>query len=189
MKISLGISIPDLGSLPGSRPGGGGGSTLFSFNSSEFSQVNESDACEETANTARFKSSSSNIPVQVGDVIFREAEGASYIPDGYWVSGINGAWFQVKGDGLVALTGSCSEPISAFDSTTEPAETGENLCEAVPTGSMFKAGTSNLVIGDIIYSNIEGTTLAATGFYRGTGLVYETDDKGNGEIVSISSCA
>jgi len=188
MKISLGISISDLGSLPGSRPGGGGG-TLFSFNSSDTSQNSEALACEETANTARFKSSPSSTPVAIGDVIFRELDGVSYLSDGYWLSGINGAWFEIKGDGVVLSTGSCAEPISKFDSTTEPAETGEGLCEAVPTDSMFKAGTSSLTVGDIIYMNIEGTETAAPGFYRSKSLVYETDSKGSGEIISIAQCS
>jgi hypothetical protein len=54
---------------------------------------------------------------------------------------------------------------------------------------MFKAGTDSLAVGDIIYSNIGGTEVAATGFYRSASSVYQTDSKGNGEIISIVQCS
>ena len=187
MKISLGMPIPDLGSLPGSRPGegGGGGSTLFKFTTSSVSQSDATLACGEPTDTGRYKSTSPSTPVAVGDIIFREAQGTTYPAIGFYRDPLAG-YYKISDDGEVVFVGDCPEILS-FDSTTVPESNNETICSAVVAGKMYKLGSDALAEGDIVYKDVEGTETADEGFYHlTTEDYYEVD--GAGEVQDIQSC-
>jgi len=189
MKISLGMPIPDLGSLPGSRPGGGGGNTLFGFNTSSAAQPGGTDACTQSTGTTRYKSTSSSTPVAVGNVIFREQAGETYPSVGYYRDPLAG-FYQIGDDGLVESIGACLT-IESFDSTTEPQPNNESICEASIEGKMYKLGSSDLDNGDIVYKDSDGSELAEAGFYK-TEISnvphYYQIEPGSGEVVDVEPC-
>ena len=187
MKISLGMPIPDLGSLPGSRPGGGG-NTLFGFNTSGAPESGGENACAQATETTRYKSTSSSTPVAVGNVIFREQAGESYPSVGYYRDPLAG-FYQLGDDGIVESIGSCLT-IQSFNSTTEAA-VEENICEASVEGKMYKLGSSALTTGDIVYRDDTGSEIAEQGFYKqlnnnGSTNYYQIN--GSGEVIKVESC-
>ena len=184
MKISLGMPIPDLGSLPGSRPGGGG-NTLFSFNTSSLGAGDSETACTQATETTRYKSTSSSTPVAVGNVIFREQAGESYPASGYYRDPLAG-FYQVGDDGIVESIGSCLT-IQSFDSTTDAQPSDESICEATAEGKMYKLGSSALTTGDIVYKDDAGSEVAEQGFYKQLNNNYYQIN-GSGEVIQIESC-
>lgn len=186
MKIRLGMQIPDLGSLPGSRPGGeGGGNTLFGFNTSDSAQSSGENACTQSTGTTRYKSTSSSTPVAVGNVIFREQAGETYPAVGYYKDPLAG-FYQVGDDGLVESIGACLT-IQSFNSTTEAQPNDESICEATVEGKMYKLGSSALTTGDIVYKDSAGSELAEAGFYKQLNNNYYQIN-GSGAVVQIESC-
>jgi len=184
MKISLGMPIPDLGSLPGSRPGGG--NTLFSFNTSSLGAGNSGTACTEATGTTRYKSTSSSTPVAVGNVIFIEQAGESYPSVGYYRDPLAG-FYQLGDDGIVESIGAC---LFYFDSTTDAQGDGETICEADVEGRMYKSGSSALTIGDIVYKDDAGSEVADQGFYKklnNLGSDYYQIN-GSGEVIKVEPC-
>jgi|TARA_R110001599_G_scaffold270160_1_gene471097 hypothetical protein len=189
MKISLGMPIPDLGSLPGSRPGGGG-NALFVFDTSATAQSDGQDACDQSTNTARYKSTSSSTPIAVGNIIFREEAGETYPAVGYYKDKEAG-YYQLGDDGEVTSIGSCD--YESFDSTTEAEANNESICEASVEGKMYKFGSSTLLVGDIIYKDVSGSETAGNGFYKaGTGKYYQVDStavgSAAGKVTDIQQC-
>lgn len=190
MKISLGMPIPDLGSLPGSRPGGGG-NTLFGFNTSSAPESGGENACAQATETTRYKSTSSSTPVAVGNVIFREQAGESYPSVGYYRDPLAG-FYQLGDDGIVESIGSCLT-IQSFNSTTEPQSNNETICEASVEGKMYKLGSSALTTGDIVYKDASGSETAGDGFYKlNTGKYYQVDSNAAGsaagKVTDIQQC-
>ena len=190
MKISLGMPIPDLGSLPGSRPGGGGGNALFAFNTSSTSQSNGENACNQSTGATRYKSTSSSTPIAVGNVIFREEAGETYPAVGYYKDALAG-YYQLGDDGEVISIGSCD--YETFNSTTEPQGSNENICEATVEGKMYKFGSSTLLVGDIVYKDASGSEAAGDGFYKlNTGKYYQVDStaagSAAGKVTDIQQC-
>tara|TARA_R110001583_G_scaffold26479_1_gene95262 strand:- start:1109 stop:1681 length:573 start_codon:yes stop_codon:yes gene_type:complete len=190
MKISLGMPIPDLGSLPGSRPGGGGGNALFAFNTSSTSQSNAQNACNQSTGTTRYKSTSFSTPVAVGNIIFREQAGETYPAVGYYKDALAG-YYQLGDDGEVTSIGSCD--YESFDSTTEAQSNNENICEANVEGKMYKFGSSTLLVGDIVYKDDSGSETADDGFYKlSTGKYYQVDSlaagSAAGKVTDIQQC-
>lgn len=191
MKISLGMPIPDLGSLPGSRPGGGGGNTLFGFNTSSTAQPGGTDACTQSTGTTRYKSTSSSTPVAVGNVIFREQAGESYPSAGYYRDPLAGFYSITGIEGIVESIGACLT-IESFDSTTEPESNDESICEASIEGKMYKLGSSALTSGDIVYKDSEGSELAEAGFYKTVNITTTEPEyyqiNGSGGVISVVGC-
>jgi len=183
MKISLGMPIPDLGSLPGSRPGGGG-NTLFGFNTSSTAQPDEENACTQATETTMYKSTSSSTPVAVGNVIFREEAGETYPAVGYYKDALAG-FYRLGNDGLVESIGACLT-IQSFDSTTDAQVNSENICEADVEGKMYKLGSSALTTGDIVYKDDAGEEVADPGFYKIPNNYYQIN--GSGEVIKVESC-
>ena len=179
MKISLGMPIPDLGSLPGSRPGGGG-NALFVFDTSATAQSDGQDACDQSTNTA----------IAVGNIIFREEAGETYPAIGYYKDKEAG-YYQLGDDGEVTSIGSCD--YESFDSTTEAEANNESICEASVEGKMYKFGSSTLLVCDIIYKDVSGSETAGNGFYKaGTGKYYQVDStavgSAAGKVTDIQQC-
>ena len=187
MKISLGMPIPDLGSLPGSRPGGGG-NTLFGFYTSSAAQPGGTDACTQATGTTRYKSTSSSTPVAVGNVIFREQAGESYPSVGHYRDPLAG-FYKVGDDGLVESIGACLT-IESFDSTTEAQSSAESICEASVEGKMYKLGSSDLETNDIVYKDSNGSELADEGFYKTeiSGVPHYYRINGSGEVIDVVGC-
>ena len=184
MKISLGMPIPDLGSLPGSRPGGGGNS-LFGFTASTAPKATSSLACAETSTTTFFKSTSPATPVAVGNIIFREQAGTTFANVGYYSDATN--YYEIVTEGVVNEIGTCTIPILGFDSTIEPEANNETICAASVEGKMYKAGSNALAVGNIVYSDAAGTTLASEGFYKFNPNNYYQIG-GSGNVLDIKSC-
>tara|TARA_R110002020_G_scaffold280602_1_gene496368 strand:+ start:192 stop:761 length:570 start_codon:yes stop_codon:yes gene_type:complete len=189
MKISLGMPIPDLGSLPGSRPGGGG-NALFAFNTSSTSQSNAQNACDQSTGTTRYKSTSSSTPIAVGNIIFREQAGETYPAVGYYKDALAG-YYQLGDDGEVTSIGSCD--YESFTSTTEPNPSSEAICEVSAEGRMYKFGSSTLLVGDIVYKDDSGSEKAGDGFYKlNTSKYYQVDStaagSAAGKVTDIQQC-
>tara|TARA_R110001632_G_scaffold64650_2_gene153627 strand:- start:868 stop:1440 length:573 start_codon:yes stop_codon:yes gene_type:complete len=190
MKISLGMPIPDLGSLPGSRPGGGV-IGLLGFQTSTTEQTTEANACSQVQKIERFKRTSASTPVAVGDIIFREKAGTSYPPDGYYKDLLAG-FYKVKNEGEVVEIGSCAT-IESFDSTDTPEANAENICVATIGEKMYKLGSADLAVTNIVYKDVDGAETADEGFYKttigGDPVYYEiSNNDNNGEVVKIELC-
>ena len=183
MKISLGMPIPDLGSLPGSRPGGGGNS-LFGFTASTAPKATSSLACAETSTTTFFKSTSPATPVAVGNIIFREQAGTTFANVGYYSDATN--YYEIVTEGVVNEIGTCTIPILSFNSTTEPEANSETICAASIEGKMYKEGSNALAVGNIVYKDVAGSELADEGFYKITGNYYQIG--GSGNVLDITAC-
>jgi len=190
MKISLGMPIPDLGSLPGSRPGGGV-IGLLGFQTSTTEQSTEENACSQVQKIERFKRTSPSTPVAVGDIIFREKAGTSYPPDGYYKDLLAG-FYQIKNEGYVFEIGSCAI-IESFNSTNSPEINAENICAAVIGNKMYKLGSADLAVTNIVYKDDDGAETANEGFYKttvdGNPVYYEISNIDiDGEVVKIELC-
>ena len=83
--------------------------------------------------------------------------------------------------------------LSSFNSTTSPVSSVEEACESSEIGEMYKANTGAVEKGDDIYSDVEGESPAANGYYKQAtpAEVYVIDDSVSGKpgvITEVIPC-
>lgn len=189
----MGLNLPSLAILPGSRAGGGVTEDIKPFLSSLEGEEG-TEACGSEINTTYYKNNGDD-PLNFGDKVYTDPEGTiPFIPGAKWLayeisSGVFG-YYGLNSLGVVEFLGACPLPITKFDSTVDPVGKGEACEEAYEGTSMYKEGTAVLVTGDRVWTDAAGTTVASAGYYKAifSGISYEYEFKSTGRTGNVTAC-